>query len=626
MIYTCQHCGAQFSVEHIREALGRKENFIQCRYCNQITDFGEVRKSSIARGYDHLSEGDFNLAMQSFSRAIGEASQRKRKASPDAYLGYALAQFRVQTIFRDDDPNRIEEPRLICHQCNEGDLIDNRNFRDALSALEEGADGMVASAETQRLMKFADTVDGIRARYNEIAEEKPRGFRYGMFIAYEDEPEDRESEEGRTYADKVNNNRPDGVRNVFLPDIEDYDNDPLSYEAAILYAIDNSACMVVITDNNIDHRLTNIYTRYYLKHKDGASRLAFVRFCDKINIPLPDQSLAENVWDIDIFDGDAYVSSSKCDGRNRFNKFVCDCNGVIYRSVSAPPAPEKPRAETPEEDEFVWAEEPAGEKQVYRLLPGRQFEFGSYPQRREEDERIVDFFREFDRPSADDPRGWTVMFRNRTGKAYTWYRDETVGGKRYRAVYFTKFRDVYSVQDSDARAHEQRVQGYMPGRVYCFAFMPLIWNAVEMSPRKATLCTDLGIESREFNCSDLAHDWEYSTIRTWLNGEFLETAFTEEEQQALYFDDSGEDRVFLMEKDFDERGYDSRRAILGSDYFKCIGGMCSTQGINSYWINSHDVESAEEAAVVYPTSEGRLASSFVDSTLVAVIPKIVLKL
>ena len=88
------------------------------------------------------------------------------------------------------------------------------------------------------------------------------------------------------------------------------------------------------------------------------------------------------------------------------------------------------------------------------------------------------------------------------------------------------------------------------------------------------------------------------------------------------------DKISLIDKQADRAFYENRHnAILGSDYFKCIGGM-GERSINSYWITSNDGgEHCDEATVIYPTTDRRsLATCFVDSTVVAVLPKIIIKL
>ena len=169
----------------------------------------------------------------------------------------------------------------------------------------------------------------------------------------------------------------------------------------------------------------------------------------------------------------------------------------------------------------------------------------------------------------------------------------------------------------------------MPMRVHCFAFEPLVWETEDMSNEIAVLVANRGIDSRAFNDCEMDNNWDSSTIKEWLNNDFLYTAFNDEEQKNLCTLDGKDEyeKVFLMDKVFDKAYRKNKKgAILSSDYFKCIGGM-GDRAISSYWITDKDVDgSKKEATVIYPGTEQGLASKYVDCTLVAVLPKIILKL
>ena len=115
MIYTCQHCRAQIPLPTIEDAIRKNAPSIRCVYCGGLTDFGEIKSSKIANGYQHLSTPDFESAYSCFAQAIDESrsSIPPRDPSPDAFLGQALAQARVQTVFKESDTHRMELPELI---------------------------------------------------------------------------------------------------------------------------------------------------------------------------------------------------------------------------------------------------------------------------------------------------------------------------------------------------------------------------------------------------------------------------------------------------------------------------------------------------------------------------------
>ena len=620
MIYTCEGCGAWFSGDLLRKAIENNDPVITCPYCGATTQFSKVQESRIAKGYDFLSVGEFGNAMSMFKSAIAEAKRHQKSPSPDAYLGCALCDFSIRTVFDEADVNKLDPPQFIFHTARDIkiDFTQSEHYKNALNSLSGDMDQSVYTEESARIRQYANTIDTFFDHYRAIARER-NNENYHVFIAYEDDPLDEASKMGYPFAIRVRNNLPDAINNIFLPEIENYNNDLLLYEAAILYAIEHSNCMLVIADNNIDLRLTNIYTRYYYNHGYNGKQLGFIRYLDKIPIALRDNQAADNVFDYDDNGGDDYC------------EFVCVNNRIVYsRGQSSSGVSETVTdvviPELPEMDEKMTDGDLKGS---YKALPGGQFAFGSYPQRRVMEEDVIAHFNEYEKPSPLDSKGWQPMFfSKKTGRPTTWCRDEAYNGKKYRAVYFTRPREPYSVQPSDSTPREQLQQGYTPSVVYVFAFAPLIWNSIEQSLWRATLCANQGIDSREFNRFDMTSDWESSSIRAWLNQDFLMTAFSEEEREALFTLQDGEDKVFLIDKDADwNKVKKSRRAVLGSDYFKCIGGMCRDYGVNAYWILADDEnKSYQEAAVVYPAMNGQISSQYVDNTVVAVVPKIILNL
>ncbi|MBE6555161.1 MAG: hypothetical protein E7663_02845 [Ruminococcaceae bacterium] len=617
MIYTCQHCGAWFSAKDIRAALEKNETVIVCKSCGMVNEFREMKSSHAARGYDYLCIGDFYRASYSFSTAIDDAKRHAHHPSPDTYLGYALAQFRVQTVFSDDDSARLELPELICHRCNEMYFSDSEAYMNAKNSIKTEMEVAMQAEQLQKLDNYAKYIDGIKDYYDGIKRTKGSSFKYNTFIAYEDRSAEI-GNRGYEYANKVRNSLPDRIKDVFLPDIEEYSSDE-EYEAAILYALENSSCMLVITDNDIDSRLTNLYSRFYYisrEQKKGGNNLGFVRYCGHITIALPDRTIAEkNVFDIE----------NKADYCN----FVLSKNGIVHDvSVQTVIDTDVRNLIDANPDDEVIAADDFGSDKPYHSLPGKFISFGSYPQKHVANKELEEHFLGYGRPSPSDDKGWCTLSYTKKGNPHMWYRDEVVGEKKYRAVYFSKARELYSVQSSDILNASQKKNGYLPMRVYCFEFEPIIWQMRNITGDTAILIANHGIDSREYNNTELSGDWSRSTIHRWLNEEFVKTAFTEEEQEYLGMLDSVDenDRIYLVDRSFDRDFYsDSQRSIRGSDYYKCIGGL-GEFSINNYWITAGIGTNDREANVVFPSSKAGLGTQYVDCTGVAVLPKIVIKL
>ena len=62
---------------------------------------------------------------------------------------------------------------------------------------------------------------------------------------------------------------------------------------------------------------------------------------------------------------------------------------------------------------------------------------------------------------------------------------------------------------------------------------PLEWRVLEIKDGKALVLSKYGIDCQKFNQSKTNVSWQTSSIRTWLNSEFISTAFSDEER--MYF-------------------------------------------------------------------------------------------
>lgn len=632
MIYNCQHCGGWFTADTINAAIKNRDSVIRCDFCGQMSEIGGMRSSNVDEGFKHLKSGNFYDAGLIFALAKDESKYYKpdsRGASHDvsyeAHLGEALAQARVQVIYSEDDPERRRTPRIICHKCNEQDLADNASFIYAKRGIEnEIRDYAAKSAELDRLEFFSRYVDGIKDEYKEIKEMRA-GKEYSVFIAYEDDPQ-AFSRSGYEVAIKIKNNLPDElVRDVFLPDIEEFgdaDNldDRIRYEAAILYALENSKCMLVVSDSDIDSRLIDIYSRFYFNNKTSGGKkghnLGFIRYCGEVNITLPDKSLANsNVFNFeDTADYNAFARAKN----NIFSKREAGASAEI------------PEPNTDIVEDISIAED----GKPYTFANSEKFiYFGSYPQKHVTDRNIEEHFAALDKPNWDEDNGWTPLHKDRDGYTFTWYKDEKIENKLYRGVYFMSYRDVYSVQDSDVHPTEQKLNKYMPRRVYCFEFAPIVWNIADMSSEMAVLVSSFAIDSMEYNNYCMNSEWCEASINHWLNTTFKETAFTKEESEYLCRISGApdEERVHLVDKRFDFEYYYGQRHLSGSDYYKCVGGkgngVFNDPTATCYWIKCDSCDIPDnQAMTVHPGAKVYVCNQYVDCSTVAVVPKIILRL
>lgn len=627
IVKQCAECHAYLPAEELMEAIKRGEKYFICPHCgnlNQIyTDLGE----NVSQGYEKLKENSCYPAKQKFNAEIAKHKQKYDRELFDCYIGLMFADKRIIPRFLGDEYSLIPERFFLMQHDDESiDIKASTYFQHAQRCITTDSRFGGDDYELAKLNAIAEMLDRYDAAYSNAATLR-RGItssdqeKYNAVIIYEDDPTGEDYREGLANAEALAEDLKEYCRSergkefsIYVPHAADFD-DETEYEAALLYASEHTNCMLVVLDGDPDLRITDLYQRYFTHAKGGDRTLGFVRVDNKSEVELAANKLAGNVFDIE----------NKLDYIN-FARICNQC--VALRTL-----------EQAYEEVAVDFEE--YEPQVEQERSDDVLQFGVYPQRAVQDDAILEQFRVEGVPSARDNNGWTVMFctRDERHRPYTWYKDkELVVGKeikKYRAVYFTKSREKYIIQEGDAFRPPQTVNGYVPRYIYCFEFEPICWNIISKDIYGlCELACECGIDSRSFSEICGSSGWEQATLREWLNNDFMATAFSvseKEQMQALTFDENA-DRVFLMDIDSDDMRVCKReRSILGTDYMRCIGGQCGDENfdklVNSYWVLPVEEGSDSNAKVVIPSSQhGILSTKPVDETDVAVVPKIVIRL
>ncbi|MBQ6162862.1 MAG: hypothetical protein IJK23_00160 [Clostridia bacterium] len=256
---------------------------------------------------------------------------------------------------------------------------------------------------------------------------------------------------------------------------------------------------------------------------------------------------------------------------------------------------------------------------------GDLIEFGGYPQSQVTDADTVAAL------DALDKTWVSYGYYSGTGSQYDgnmipgdWmrYADVMYDGARYRAVTFDAYRPIFTGYSSDASKTYQDENGYAPGNTYYFKFESLQWRVLDPAAGRV-LCESIidaqayqnvvydngsayyqGIGSLVF-----ASDYATSSIRSWLNDDFYNTAFSEAEKALIaetvldnkaykpeysqYDGASTTDKIFLLSYgelqntaygfNSDPRVRDAARSAQGTDYAKCQGIYVNPLDSNSYW-------------------------------------------
>ena len=287
---------------------------------------------------------------------------------------------------------------------------------------------------------------------------------------------------------------------------------------------------------------------------------------------------------------------------------------------------------------------------------GMTVQFGTYPQSKVRDARLL-ITLNAERgtlPTSENSQKWTDYGYYISGSvsSYMWYIDVITATGKYRGVYFTSYRPNNTTYPSSTLYSFQDDNGYRTSSVYWFKYEPITWRVLDVQSNRAFLMADLILDSQDYHYSSrartiggstvYANNYEHSHIRSWLNDNFYNTAFTAEEKariQTTTVDNSvastgyssnshacanTSDKVFLLsyaEATIATYGLTTRtsRQFAPSDY-------AQSQGVNTYsgnspwswWLRSPlNIIAYVARCVIY---SGHVKLSDVDFTHFGVVP------
>jgi hypothetical protein len=242
---------------------------------------------------------------------------------------------------------------------------------------------------------------------------------------------------------------------------------------------------------------------------------------------------------------------------------------------------------------------------------GDIIKFGSYPQTEVKDEATINALNSL-APTWDK---WTSYgYYSGDGnigsmKQGDWMRyvDVPYDGATYRGVKFTQYRPLYTWENSSNSNTQQIINGYETTKVYWFKFEPIKWRVLDSESK--LILSEIVLDSQPFNntmYSDgnkspeyyidsektiKANRYDQSSVRTWLNNSFCNTAFDNQEKAKMQTFGTTVDRVVLLSTDevinsnfgFNSSStiYDQARFAKGSDYSKSQG-LCYLNSPGSF--------------------------------------------
>jgi hypothetical protein len=124
-----------------------------------------------------------------------------------------------------------------------------------------------------------------------------------------------------------------------------------------------------------------------------------------------------------------------------------------------------------------------------------------------------------------------------------WYIDVITATGKYRGVYFTSYRPYYIYDSSSTSNSYQDDNGYTTSSVYWFKYEPITWRVLDVQGNRAFLMANRVLDSQDYHYSTsnrtigrstvYANNYKESHIRSWLNDNFYNTAFNNEEKARI---------------------------------------------------------------------------------------------
>lgn len=251
--------------------------------------------------------------------------------------------------------------------------------------------------------------------------------------------------------------------------------------------------------------------------------------------------------------------------------------------------------------------------------------FGYYPQTKVEDNKIIDKLnkKSGSLPDSSNLYNWKDCnyYIQSNVESFMYYIDidlNSDGLNDYRGIFFTKYRPEYTENESSSSNSVQYDNGYFTNTVYWFKYEPIKWRIREEHDGKALLASDLIIDSSDFYPTSeedkfehnggvgYANNYELSNVRKWLNNDFYNLAFNNQEKSIIvdelvdnsvdktdrnaekYTCNNTTDHIFLLSFYESMNETNDSRLAKGTDYAKAQGLLCDDNVYGYYRLRSPD--------------------------------------
>lgn len=278
--------------------------------------------------------------------------------------------------------------------------------------------------------------------------------------------------------------------------------------------------------------------------------------------------------------------------------------------------------------------------------------YGYYPQSELTDGGVIAVLTNQYGTPLTDPNKWTSYSYYAEGSAeqYMYYTDvdfDSDGELDYRGVYFSSYRPINTL-DALGNSSYQYDNGYRNNTAYWFNYEPIEWEVLDQGDNALLITSKIILDSQSFyhDTSNetfdhnygvgYANNYDLSDIRYWLNDEFYDLAFGNDNRvMVTYVDNSLQstldsennyicedtsDNVFLLSrKEVSEYLSENTLNVGGSDYAKCQGLYVASTNDNGFW-GLRTPYPNEPYQIRYITNNGSASYDSITKTSVGVRP------
>ena len=138
---------------------------------------------------------------------------------------------------------------------------------------------------------------------------------------------------------------------------------------------------------------------------------------------------------------------------------------------------------------------------------------------------------------------------------------------------------------------------------------PIEWQILSKEKNKILVISRYSLEKMRFGSSN---NWKNSYIRHWLNNDFYNNAFSEDEKKSI--NSFGDDNIFLLSKEEAEKYFanNDARMCKATEYALSEHAWRDDNGNICWWLRSPDHFHIDNNCVYYVNNVGFIRSTSVD--------------